>query len=123
MPFPGTLTGVLAAGVWKPIVSVMGAGVLNYARIQIVSAAIVGTFSYRVMIDGREIVSGSTTMTTVTLGVDLVGLGVFSAAAGAWVTFSLDQLPFNSSFSIEVMHSAGETDRRAVYYQFREVEP
>lgn len=120
--FNGTLTGVLTADTWKSIISVTGAGVLNWAHIHTTDSGVAGTFSYRVVIDGVTIASGSTTVTTITTtGVDLVGISVYSSAAAAWVTFSLDQLPFSKSMSIDVKHSAGETNKRTVYANYRTV--
>ena len=117
----GTLTGVLAVDTWKSIVSVTGAGVLNWARIQTGAlSATAGTFSYRVVIDGVGICSGSTTSVSATTGVDLVGISNYIASVG-WGSFNFDQVPFSQSMSIDVKHSAGETDKRTVYAQYRTV--
>jgi len=111
------LSGALTADTYKTMVSVTGAGVLNFASVQTVDATSRNIYC-RITIDGTVVATRSS-LTTITATAQVVAVGGYMNSANGVV--ALDAIPFNTSLLIEIKSSLTETDKLNACFVYRTI--
>lgn len=114
--FPTITSGAMTANVWKTLVSVSSAGVLDLASLSPVDNT-ARTVDFRIVIDGTTVYTGSEATSFQRW---FVGAGIVTLNASGVVTAVASQhLVFNSSLSIDARSTITETDKLRLTYLYR----
>lgn len=109
------LSGALTANTYKTLLSVTGAGVLNFMAMNAVDATS-RTMTLRLTLDGGEVITRSVTTAVQYEGAIIAGSSPFSTTASG---MGFDAIPFSTSMLVEVKSSVTETDKVAISYNYR----
>lgn len=114
-----TLSGATTANNYKNLLSVNGAGVLQFAGCYTNNTTL-KTFGLKVVIDGITIYDTTTGVSTNAIARGLVAAGVcYYDGNNAILHGHYSQMYFNSSLSIDIKSSASsETDGMAILYNY-----
>lgn len=108
------LSGAVTGGVYKSVLSVTGAGVLQFVAFGSTGVLSSTVLTGRVTIDGIVVKTGASTSFTWTgvQGLPIIGSASVPAAGEYFLQYS--HVPFNNSLLIEILAPASGTDTVAV---------
>lgn len=110
-----TLAGALTANTYKTLLSVTGAGVLNFLALLAMDAT-ARTASIRLTLDGVVVSTRTGNIAAVNDGFLVVGSAPFNTTNSA---AGMDAVPFSLSMLVEVKSNLTETDTLATFINYR----
>lgn len=108
------LSGAVTGGVYKSVLSITGAGVLQFVALGATGALSPTVLTGRITIDGVVVKTGASTSLSWTgvEGFTIVGSACVPTAGEYFIGYS--HIPFNNSLLIEILAPASGTDTVAV---------
>lgn len=114
-----TLSGALVANVYKELLAVTGAGVVDLV-VGVAQDTTSRTLGLKIIIDGVTVFDAITAACTTHWGA-IVGVGLPILFSGEGPTHSVIpvEIPFNGSLSLQVKSSLSETDKISLVSHYR----
>lgn len=108
------LSGAVTGGVYKSVLSITGAGVLQFAALGAVGTLNSTVLTGRITIDGVVVKTGASTSYNWSGVQGLTLVGSASVPTGGEYSLQYSHAPFNNSLLIEILAPASGTDTVAV---------